>query len=146
MRTPLQKRLLLDIETSFNVLCESFYGNYRELNALNKIRDALVVLNDPDVVNKDNPPEEQLLIERLFQTTGNIKDVAVYAIESVSDNELYDTLINLCSALTNSKINEELDTKGKKAIDRYRKSLLGDYAPGRKIIPFPSENVPELDN
>ena len=68
------------------------------------------------------------------------------AIESVSDEELYDTLINLCRALNNSKINEELDAKGKKAIDRYRKSLLGDYAPGRKVIPFPSENVPELDN
>jgi hypothetical protein len=146
MRTSLQKRLLLEIETSFKVLVENFHGNHREIAALNKIRDALYVLTDPNIINKDDPPDEPLLVERLLEMSGNIKTIAVYATESMPEKDLYFSLITMCHALNNNDLIEKLDAKQKQAIDKYRKTLLGDYTPGRKVIPFPSDYVSEVDS
>ena len=136
-RTHKQHEQIQIIKAIYSELIIGYIGNNREFESFAKIRDALTVLNDPNIINADIPDDESILLERYVETINSNKQIAIYVDQNLPNIELYNSLLRFAYILQQD-IQAESDPAYKLDNEKQsRKLLLKDTDVKAKIVKFP---------
>jgi hypothetical protein len=118
-RTKQQTSKLYVMRQLLEQVREGYLGNTREHDALNQIRDAMAVLQDPHGITSPDPEDESSLTEAFVEKAGSRKMVVVLIDEEVSGEDLLNALARFTKRLHHDMYNEHLQTTSPGDTDFY---------------------------
>ena len=145
-RTHKQAEKLKLMKSIYHDVIDGYLGNENEWKAFAMIRDALMILHDPAVINADNPDNEHVLVEKFYQTCGSNKEVVVLVDQNLPEVELRQALIRFANIVTQDILNGPDPELLARVESGRRKALFEDIDVRAKVVKFPVIKRPPMSD